>query len=56
MKVFIWTIVVILALDIVSKASMIQTGNLIRKPSHMVIDIAFAIGLIIWAAWLLGNA
>ena len=55
MKTFIWTMVVIYALEIIGKASMIQSGNLIRKPSHMLIDIAIAVGLIVWAAWLLGT-
>ena len=56
MKAFVWTMVVLFAIEIVGKASMIQSGNLIRKPSHMVIDIAISLCLVVWAAWLLGNA
>lgn len=56
MKVFIGTIVVMLAVEIIGKAAMLQSRNLTRKPNHMLIDIAIAVGLIVWAAWLLGNA
>ena len=47
--------VVLFAIEITGKAAMLQSGNLTRKPNHMLIDIAIAVGLIVWAAWLLGT-
>ena len=54
MKVFIWTMVVVFVIEITGKASMLNTRNFTTKPSYLLIDIAIATGLIIWAALLLG--
>jgi hypothetical protein len=58
MKAFIWTVIVILALEIIGKALMLKDGDHLkpRSPGMMCADIAAGVMLITWGAFVLGAA
>ena len=55
MRAFVWTMLVVLAIDVIGKACMLWQRDFTRNPSHMVSDILFCFGFALWAAYLLGT-
>lgn len=55
MRTFIWTMLILMVLESIGKAIFIANRNYVRKPGEMVMDIAFTLCLIVWAALLLGD-
>lgn len=56
MKAFVWTMVIVIAVDIFGKAIMLWKQDYQRKPSVMAADIFIGLGFLIWGAWVLGGS
>lgn len=54
MRIFIWNMVVLIAIEIVGKAWQLYKHDFVMKPGTMGIDIALGVFLVIWGAYLLG--
>lgn len=55
MTAYLWTIVVLLSVEIIGKALLIKDRNYERKPGFMCADIAVGVCLLVWTAYLLGS-
>ena len=55
MTTFIWTVVVLFSIEVFGKAIILSMHNYERKPKAMLGDIVISLGMLVWAAWLLGN-
>lgn len=55
MKIFLGVLIVTWILQAVGLAVALQTGDLSRNPKLIPWDIGIAMGLAVWAAYLLAN-
>lgn len=55
MNTFLWFMVVIMSIYVIGKAVMLWEQDFIRKPQHMICDMAIAVAILAWSAWLLGS-